>query len=95
MERSYNPNYLLDVVSEKLEVKNDAALSRVLEIAPPLLSKIRHLRLPVSASLLIRMHEVTELPMRELQDLLGDRRLKFRLSPVQGRPVRTTARPAG
>jgi hypothetical protein len=30
----YNPNKLLDAMLEKLELKNDAALSRALEIAP-------------------------------------------------------------
>lgn len=75
-------------VSAKLKVKNDAALSRALEVAPPMISKIRHFRMPVGASLLIRMHEVTDMPMRKLQDLMGDRRLKFRLSPVQGHPER-------
>ena len=52
----YDPNRLLDTLIEKLRLKNDAALSRALEVAPPVISKIRHRRLPVGASLLIRMH---------------------------------------
>jgi hypothetical protein len=42
--------------------------------------------LPVGASLLIRMHEVTGMSIRELRDLMGDRRTKYRLSDAQGRP---------
>jgi hypothetical protein len=80
----YNPNKLLDAMLEKLELKNDAALSRALEIAPPLISKIRHRRLPVGASMLIRMHEVSNLSVMELRELLGDRRAKFRISSAQG-----------
>lgn len=87
MRPDYDPNYLLDVVSTRLQLKNDAALARTLEVAPPVLSKVRHFRLPVSGSLLIRLHEVTGLDMRELQDLMGDRRQKFRLSTAQGRPA--------
>lgn len=68
---SYNPNNLLDSLIEKLNVKNDAALSRALEVAPPLLSKIRHRRLPVGASLLVRMHDVTDLSLKELRQLMG------------------------
>jgi hypothetical protein len=64
----------------------DAALSRALEVAHPVLSKIRHYRLPVGASMLIRMHEASGLSIRELRDLMGDRRTKYRLSDVQGRP---------
>jgi len=38
------------------------------------------------ASLLIRMHEVTGMSIRDLRDLMGDRRTKYRLSDAQGRP---------
>jgi Sec-independent protein translocase protein TatA len=58
----------------------------MLEVAPPVISKIRHHRLPVGASLLIRMHEVTGMSIRDLRDLMGDRRTKYRLSDAQGRP---------
>ena len=82
----YNPNRLLDTLIENLRLKNDAALSRALEVAPPVISKIRHHRLPVGASLLIRMHETTGMSIRELRDLMGDRRTKYRLSDAQGKP---------
>lgn len=83
---SYDPNRLLDALIEKMNLKNDAALSRLLEVAPPVISKIRHRRLPVGASLLIRMHEATGMQIRELRDLMGDRRTKYRLSDAQGKP---------
>lgn len=85
-QESYNPNHLLDILIERLNLKNDAALSRALEVAPPVISKIRHRRLPVGASMLIRMHEVSTLSVRELRDLMGDRRTKYRLSDAQGKP---------
>lgn len=67
----YNPNRLLDALIEKLNLKNDAALSRVLEVAPPVISKIRHNTLPVGATILIRMHEVSDFSIRELRSLMG------------------------
>lgn len=82
----YNPNRLLDTLIEKLHLKNDAALSRTLEVAPPVISKIRHNRLPVGASLLIRMHEVSDMSIRDLRFLMGDRRTKFRISDKQFKP---------
>jgi hypothetical protein len=85
-QTEYNPDNLLDALLKKMELKNDAALARLLEVAPPVLSKIRHRRLPVGASILIRMHEVSDLSVGELRALLGDRRQKFRLSPIQGMP---------
>jgi len=87
----YDPNNLLESLIEKLNLKNDAALSRALEVAPPLISKIRHRRLPVGASLLIRMHEVSDLSIRDLRHLMGDRRNKFRISDKQFKPKAATA----
>jgi plasmid maintenance system antidote protein VapI len=83
---TYDPNRLLDTMRERLHLKNDAALSRALEVHPPLISKIRHRRLPVSASLLVRMNELTGLSIRELRNVMGDRRKKFRISEAEGRP---------
>lgn len=83
---AYDPNNLLDALIEKLSLKNDAALSRALEVAPPVISKIRHRRLPVGASLLIRMHEVSDLSIKDLRILMGDRRDKFRISDKQFKP---------
>ena len=82
----YDPDQLLATLIGKLNLKNDAALSRALEVSPPVISKIRHRRLPVTASLLIRMHEVTDLSIRELRELMGDRRKRMRISDVDGKP---------
>lgn|SRR5690606_32814446 len=87
----YDPDYLLGSLIERMNLKNDAALSRALEVAPPVISKIRHRRLPVGASLLIRMHEVTNLSIQELRELMGDRRGKFRISDKQFKPKSSSA----
>jgi hypothetical protein len=76
---NYDPNNLLDTLIKQLNLKNDAALSRSLEVAPPVISKIRHRHLPVGASLLIRMHEISDISIKDLRALMGDRRDKFRL----------------
>ena len=83
--KPYDPNAMLDTIMAKMQLRNDAALSRLLEIQAPVISKIRHHRMPVSGALLVRIHEATGLSVRNLQDLMGDRRGKFRLSPAQGR----------
>lgn len=82
----YDPDQLLASLIGKLNLKNDAALSRALEVSPPVISKIRHRRLPVTASLLIRMHEVSALSIHELRQLMGDRRGKFRISDKHFKP---------
>jgi hypothetical protein len=82
----YDPDRLLDTLIYRLNLKNDAGLSRALEVAPPMISKIRHRKFAVSASLLIRMHEVSQLSIKELRFLMGDRRSKFRISGTQFKP---------
>jgi hypothetical protein len=76
---NYDPNNLLDTLIKKLHLKNDASLSRILEVAPPVISKIRHKKLAVGASILIRMHEVSDLSIEDLRGLMGDHRKKFRI----------------
>jgi len=85
-QETYDPSHLLDTLRERMQLKNDAALSRLLEVAPPVISKIRHRALPVGASLLIRMHEVTQMSIRDLRALMGDRRKNYRFSDAQGKP---------
>jgi len=81
-EPTYDPNKVLDAIIEKLNLKNDAALSRALEVAPPVISKIRHRTLPIGATILLRMHEVSEFSIRELKGLMG-----VSVSPVNLAPA--------
>ena len=83
---AYNPGRLLDALAELLQVKNDRALAKALEVPAPTLSRIRCRRTPVSANMLIRMHETTDLTVADLRYLMGDRRKKFRLGHAQGKP---------
>ena len=67
----YDPNRVLDAIIDKLQLKNDAALSRALEVAPPVISKIRHGTLPIGATILLRMHDISDLSIRELRALMN------------------------
>lgn len=68
---SYTPNRLLDAVLLRLRLKNDAALSRTLGVGRPVLSKVRHRRVPVAASLMIQIHDATHLSINEIRLLMG------------------------
>ena len=80
---NYDPGYLLDTVIRRLGLKNDAALARRLEVAPPVISKTRNGQLAVGASMLLRLHEVTEISIKDLRALMGDNRASFRLEDAQ------------
>jgi hypothetical protein len=69
---SFVPNRLLDTLIERLQLKNDAELCRVLEVQAPIISKIRHRKLAVGATILLRMHEKSEMSIRELKELTDE-----------------------
>lgn len=70
-EQAKRNSAFIDLLIDTMTLKNDAALSRVLEVALPVISKIRHGRLPVGASMLISAHEESGLSIREMKDVLG------------------------
>ncbi|WP_147330513.1 MULTISPECIES: helix-turn-helix domain-containing protein [unclassified Duganella] len=72
---NYDPNRLLNAVLAKLNLKNDAALARMLGVAPPVLSKVRHRRLPVAASLILQIHDATRFSINEIRGLMGEARV--------------------
>lgn len=54
----YDPNAFIDwLITDVYQVKNDSALSQAMGIAPPVLSKIRHRKLAVGCSMLVKIHE--------------------------------------
>lgn len=67
----YNPNALLDIVIKKLCLKNDAALSRLLGVAPPVISKTRSRVLPVGPNLALRIMDATDITPNVLYRWLG------------------------
>lgn len=75
----YDPNRLLDTLLARLGVNSDKALSRKLQVADSVISKIRSRRIPVAASLLLWMSECTGASIQELRQILGDRRAKARM----------------
>ena len=83
---TYDPSRLLDALIFHLRLKNDSALARLLGVRPQRVSKIRRRANPVSAALLIRMSEISSFDVRELRQLLGDRRNKYRIGPNHFRP---------
>ncbi len=84
---SYDPNRLLNTIKERLKLRDDAALSRVLAVSRPIIHSIRHNSLPVGAWLLMRMQEVSQISVAELRSLMGDRRLRIRVAILQRNTV--------
>ena len=70
------------LISEVINVtglKNDAALSRAVEVAPPVISKIRTGRLKLGANMLVRLHLLSGISVERMKiviagDVLADMR---------------------
>ncbi len=80
LQKTYDPNNLIDAVTAKLSLKNDAAVARALKVETPIIEKVRSNNLPLGGYLLMRLREVTGMSVTDLQDLMGDRRRKFRMN---------------
>jgi plasmid maintenance system antidote protein VapI len=61
---------LLDTVKERYSIKNDAQLSRTLDVPPPTISKIRSGRVNVSSDMILRIHECLGMPVADIRALL-------------------------
>lgn len=77
---SYDSNHLLDSILDKLHLPDDAALCEALDVDASVISDLRDLRREVDAALLIRMHELTDISIAGLRNILGDRRRKARFA---------------
>ncbi len=75
--KGYDPNRLLDTLLLHQNLKTDAELARILEINPSVISKIRNAKARISASLLLDIHEVTNISIRELRNLMGDTKNRY------------------
>lgn len=62
-------NKLIDHLLNAYRLKNDAALSRLLDVAPPVISKIRHNRLPIGAAIKLRMMRRFGITLAEIDAL--------------------------
>jgi len=70
-EAGYNPVKLLDELVKAMNLKNEAALARMLRVDHSILSKVRHNRAPVTPCLLLRMHDTTRVPLSQLRRWMG------------------------
>jgi plasmid maintenance system antidote protein VapI len=60
---------LLDYLIETYSLKNDRELSDKLDISTPVISRIRNGHTKVSAEMIIRIHEVFNIPIAEIKSL--------------------------
>ena len=79
----YDPGRLFSALRGLLKLRSDVGLARKLEVPSALVRLVRMGAIPVTPELLIRMEEVSGWSGRQLRDLMGDRRRKFRFDEVR------------
>ena len=78
---TYTPEVFIDRLIRRLGLRSSSALAREVGLSPSVISKVRHRRLAVSGEILLKIHEETGIPIRELRHMMGDTRPYF--SPVK------------
>mgnify|MGYP000290528946 CR=1 FL=1 len=79
----YDPGRLFNALGAHLKLRSDTSLARALEVPAVLVRLMRTREIPVTPELLIRAEEVSGWSGRQLRDLMGDRRRKFRFDQVR------------
>ena len=70
-KQHHSASQILDDLSPPLNAKNDAALSRALKVAPPVISKVRSGGLAIGPTMIVRILDATGMPYSELKAWLG------------------------
>jgi transcriptional regulator with XRE-family HTH domain len=74
---NYTPEAFLERLCERLGARSLSALGRVVGLSPSVLSKVRRRRLAISSEILLKIHDATDIPVRELRRWMGDMRPYF------------------
>lgn len=68
--------YFLNHVKKTMQLKNDAALARALEVEPSRIAHVRRGRQPMGDTIILQLHELTDMPIRDIKGMLGMRCLE-------------------
>lgn len=68
---NYSPNVMLNRVCELMGIKSDAELARNLRMYRAHICRVRSRQLKVGESMLLRLHDLTGVPAKELRKWMG------------------------
>lgn len=77
INQKYDPNILFDAVKKLLRVKADNRLAAILDVSPSIISKIRNGKLPLGPTIMVKIHEASNISIRDLRLIMGDTRPRF------------------
>jgi plasmid maintenance system antidote protein VapI len=65
----HTPHKLFDHIRETYNLKTDAALAHMLSIRTPLISKIRNGVIRITPTVIIAVHEQTNIPIAKIKEM--------------------------
>ena len=68
--RTRKSHKLLDRVRQHLNLRSDRQLAQLLGTDAPIISRVRSGKRPCSDTLILAIHEATEIPIREIRAML-------------------------
>lgn len=69
--RTHKPHKLLDRAREMLKVESDRQLAKLLGTDAPVICRVRHGKRPCPDRLILAIHKATEIPVKEIEAMLG------------------------
>lgn len=70
----YIPEALIERLCVRLGARSYSALGRAIGLSPSVVSKVRNRKLAISSEILLKIHDATDIPVRELRRWMGDTR---------------------
>jgi hypothetical protein len=67
----YNPNALFDELIDRYHLRTDSALAKKLGVGAPVICKARNKTASITGELLLRMWDVTGIPVDMLRSIAG------------------------
>jgi len=59
----------MDALIARCDLKNDAQLARLLRLQPGHISKLRRGNLPLTAEVILRIHDAAQIPVADVREL--------------------------
>lgn len=67
----YKPENLITLLKEKFNLKSDRKLAELLDIDTAVMSRIKNKKLYMSGEVLLRVHEISGMPIATIRSLCG------------------------
>ncbi len=70
----YMPEVLFEQLCARLGMASYSALGAAIGLSPSVVSKVRNRKVAISSEILLKIHDATDIPVRELRRWMGDTR---------------------